>query len=228
MSATWTYILVIVALAVIATLSIKSCSEKKQINAPSYTERQIDSVLHVQEESEKILHQLLVDKNRIESTKDSLSMAIAMTATKLEIQTLKAAVAVKEAKLAKEKLANQEGEKDYSEYVRACDSLIPQVDSLINIVGQARGEVLAVRNSYDSLLSNNSLQIARLEFDRDFYKEKFDKVSVHSLELEGENKKLDKKAGKRFGFGPFVGATYADEKIKPTAGVGLHYDIFRF
>lgn len=229
MNATWTYLLVIIALAAIATLSIKSCSDRRgATNSPTYTQRQIDSVRHQAEQSQKEIDRLVREKNRVESVKDSLSLAISLTATKLDIQSLKAKVAVREAQIAREELNKQkDGEKDYTDFVDKCDSLIPQVDSLINLVEVSKREVLLSKNAYDSLLSVNSLHAARLEFDRDFYKEKFENSSQVALQLEKSNSTLSKKAAKRLGIGPSVGVTY-DGEVKPMAGISLQWHVIRF
>jgi len=227
MNATWTYILVIVALAVIATLSIKSCSDKDRgaTTAPTYTERQIDSVNRVYQESIKEKERLAAEKNRISHIKDSVLLIADETARKLEIQTLKVKVLTREAELAKKKGTSNN---DYTQYIAACDSLLPLVDSLTVLADNSRSENRALINSYDSLLSTNSLNAGRLEFERDFYKAKFDNAALVALQLEDSNKSLSKKATKRLGIGPSVGVTYYDSRVQPTAGISLQWHLIRF
>jgi hypothetical protein len=225
MKITLTYIAAIVVLAAIAALAIKSCSDNRGGGAsPSFTDRQLDSVRILKKEADRLDSVFKKTIIRQEWEKDSLLSVLNITGTKLDLQTLKTRLAVREAQLARGKA---EQDKDFTPYVEKCDSLLPQVDSLTNLVDQARREVLVAKNAYDSILSTNSLNAARLEFDRDFYKQKFDDLSVYTLALEKEKGKLQKKASKRIGIGPSAGVTYYNNKAQPYGGVGITYSLIR-
>lgn len=216
---------VVIALVVIATLSIKGCSEKNNGVNSEFVQRQIDSVKREKEAAERMYQVLLKNNAKAVAEKDSLSRISTETAKKLEIQSLKVKVLVREAQLARESGSEPS---DNTNYIAACDSLIPHIDSLITLADQSRENNRLLQNSYDSLLSTNSLYESRLEFERDFYKEKFDTLSTYALALEKSKTVSDKKAKKRLGIGPSIGATYYQEKIRPFAGVSIQWHIIRF
>lgn len=211
---------IIIGLVVICVLAIDGCNRKKAPIEPTYTQRQIDSVKAEYEQSEKILQRIAAEKTKIAYERDSLSSVADQTSKKLEIQTLRVKVLTREAQLAREK-------EDKGEFILACDSLIPQVDSLLTVSDHFRGQSRSLQNSYDSLLGVTSFHIARLEFDQSVLRERFDNVAGNALNLEAENKVLAHKAKKRWIIGPFAGATYNGSSIAPTAGVGVSFRIIR-
>lgn len=230
MKTTLTYIGVIIALTAICFFAINSCNKRKvEVREKTFTEQQMDSVAQNLDQSSKIIDELIRRNNRVVIEKDSLRGVVDETGRKLEIQALKTTALTRESQLARTKLKDMESAgQELLDYVRSVDSLYPKIDSLVVLADSYRKESQGLQSSYDSLLSNNQFRIARAEFDRDFNKEKFDTLAQYTLALEKSKDKADKKAGKRFGVGPFIGATYISEKIKPVAGIGLTYSIIKF
>lgn len=228
MKITLTYIAVIIALTAVCVFAIKACSDRiSVVHQPTFTESQVDSVLKNYEEANRVIDELTMANKKVQLEKDSLVKITAATTQKLEIQSLKASVLAREVQLARGQIKDLEGAgQEFIDYARACDSLVPQVDSLVSLVNISRVENRALQNSYDSLLSNTSLRLGRAEFDRDFYKEKFDTLSKYTLVLEKDKVKSDRKADKKIIFGPSVGATYYDKQVRPFVGVGFTYKIF--
>lgn len=229
MKDTLIYIAVIVALTAVCVLSIKSCRDnKREPLEKTFTQRQIDSVAAVYSESERLLSELILKNNVQSSVNDSLKMVAAKTADSLELQSLRSRLLSREVQLARQKIKDLEGGADLSNYMEKCDSLAVEADRLALLADKSRIENRVLQNSYDSLLGTNSIRIARVEFERDFYKEKFDTVAAYSLALEKAKTVSDKKAKKRLGIGPSIGGTYYQEKIRPFAGISLQYHLIRF
>lgn len=224
-----TLIGVIVVLAGFLALAIKGCNDKKQPQPPTFTQLQIDSVVLNSEESAKIVDELISRNNKVTIEKDSLLAVVDETGRKLEIQGLKSSVLTREVQLARGKIKDLESAgEEFIAYAAACDSLLPVVDSLVALADTYRGENRSLQASFDSLLSNNQFRIARAEFDRDFNKEKFDTLAQYTLALEKSKGISDKKAKKRLGIGPALGASYWDGKFRPVASISLQYHIIRF
>src|ERR1044072_666828 len=87
---------VIVVLAGICAISIKSCSEKRIPQSPTFTQLQVDSVVARYEESGKIIDQLVSQNNRLTMLNDSLENKTSETGRKLEIQGLKVTTLTRE------------------------------------------------------------------------------------------------------------------------------------
>lgn len=225
---TITVLATVILLSAAATLAIKSCKDKKQLQEATFTQKQIDSVKSYYEGSSKIIDTLVSKNNKITGEKDSLAKVVLETLKKLEIQTLKVKVLVREAQLARLEYDDTSAVNATLNYIASCDALLPQIDSLITLADKSRMENRALQNSYDSLLSVNSLRIARLEFDNAFIGEKFDKVSANALILEGAVKKLDRKASKRFAVTAGGGYIFDGYKSKLGVFAGIGWTPIRF
>lgn len=228
MKITFTYISVIIALVVIAVLAIDGCSKKKNVFVEkTWTQKQMDSVMQNYEKSSSIIDELISRNNKTTAEKDSLLGIVDENGRKLEIQALKTTALTRESQLARTKLKDMESAgQEMIDYIRSVDSLYPQIDSLVVLADKYRVENRSLQESFDSLLSTNSLRMARLEFDRDFNKEKFDTLAVYTLALEKSKDKSDKKANKKIIVGPVGGVTYYQDKVRPFGGLGIMYKLF--
>jgi hypothetical protein len=221
-------LLVVAGLSVLIGLLLRGCN-KEVLVEKTWTQQQMDSVLHNYEQSTIIIDELLSRNNKTTAEKDSLLSVVDETGRKLEIQTLKTTALTRESQLARTKLKDMESAgQEFIDYVRSVDSLYPHIDSLTVLADSYRAENRSLQSSYDSLLSNNSLRISRLEFDRDFNKEKFDTLAVYTLALEKSKGISDKKAKKRLGIGPALGVSYIGNKVAPVASISLQYHLIRF
>jgi hypothetical protein len=222
-------LLVVAGLSVLIGLLLRGCN-KEVLVEKTWTQQQMDSVLHNYEQSTIIIDELLSRNNKTTAEKDSLLSVVDETGRKLEIQTLKTTALTRESQLARTKLKDMESAgQEFIDYVRSVDSLYPHIDSLTVLADSYRAENRSLQSSYDSLLSNNSLRISRLEFDRDFNKEKFDTLAVYTLALEKSKEKSDKKANKKWvlsiGGGGVIGR---DGKPSPGAAIIIGRKIAQF
>jgi hypothetical protein len=222
-------LLVVAGLSVLIGLLLRGCN-KEVLVEKTWTQQQMDSVLHNYEQSTIIIDELLSRNNKTTAEKDSLLSVVDETGRKLEIQTLKTTALTRESQLARTKLKDMESAgQEFIDYVRSVDSLYPHIDSLAVLADSYRAENRSLQSSYDSLLSNNSLRISRLEFDRDFNKEKFDTLAVYTLALEKSKEKSDKKANKKWvlsiGGGGVIGR---DGKPSPGAAIIIGRKIAQF
>jgi hypothetical protein len=219
----------IIALTAAVVLLAKGCKKEVYVEK-TFTQKQMDSVMQNYEKSTAIIDELLSRNNKTTAEKDSLLSVVDETGRKLEIQTLKTTALTRESQLARTKLKDMESAgQEFIDYVRSVDSLYPHIDSLAVLADSYRAENRSLQSSYDSLLSNNSLRISRLEFDRDFNKEKFDTLAVYTLALEKSKEKSDKKANKKWvlsiGGGGVIGR---DGKPSPGAAIIIGRKIAQF
>jgi chromosome segregation ATPase len=159
----------------------------------------------------------------LEKQKDSAIKIIEKKDAEIQAKSLKITALTKQASTAK---AND----DELLFEQSCDSLIPQVNDLVEAVDVLQQDNRNVQNAYDSLLGATSLKMGRLEYDYSELQERFDRVSKNANGLETSNHKLGKKADKRIILGFQVGGTYSIQQNKPIpyAGFGVTYRIARF
>lgn len=211
---------VTVLLTAIATLGVKSCIDKGRPAVVSPTQPKIDSVEKNVAETKRILDSIKNREAIIKRENDSLHHVTEKQSDLIDLRTQQVITWKKQYELARKY-------KDTVTSFASCDSMAVQVDSLIAQVNEREVSTRQLQNSYDSLLSNTSLHIARLEFDNSFLKEKFDDVADNCKDLEKDNKRLQKKANKRLGAGIHVTETFVNGKLTTVAGVGLHYTLVR-
>src|SRR5690606_1807510 len=78
-----TLILVIIVLAGLLALAVNGCNKKQRVSAPpTFTQKQIDSVLKNNEESVKVINELVNRNNKVTLQKDSLLAIVDETGRK--------------------------------------------------------------------------------------------------------------------------------------------------
>jgi small nuclear ribonucleoprotein (snRNP)-like protein len=215
---TWILVVVSIALTTFAVLGIKGCIDKKVV-IPGQIQKTSDSVNTWAKDAEKVIDSLIVVTKEQSRSKDSLKAIKERQEQELYIKGNKIAMLVKQAQL-------QALYKDTAAELRTVDTLLPQIAIITHNAEDYLHQNRLLQNSYDSLLSTNSLAFAKLDYDNSVLKENFDKVAATGIEIEKQNAKLSKK--KRFGIGPQIGYIFDGFKGRPGISIGLHWSLIRF
>lgn len=210
----------IIALSIIiGVLAQKGCKKEKEPIPLSPTMQEVDRIK--QHESDlKFIDSVLAVKAKTDKVIDSLKGVVDKQSDQLGVKEIKITALSREAALNKKY-------KDTAAYLVNCDSAFKQIENGIDLVNAYRISNAALRNCFDSAQDQASLAAARKDYLYSELKESFDKVSTNALRMEKDNKRLGKKASKRFVIGPQVGVTYSFTKGKPQAifGIGVTYKI---
>jgi hypothetical protein len=211
--------LIVILLTSIVFLTCRNRKEAAVVLHP--TQEEIDKANKAKRE-----HDLFVDSanKKIASLQKQKDSAVAVVKVKdalLDAKTSRIAALTKKA--AGERLSNEEL------FIVSCDSLIPQVNDLVESVDQLQQDNRNVQDAYDSLLGATSLKSARLEYDYDQLKEGFNRVSSAAKGATAGMVKFKRKADRKFIAGPQAGVIYSISKnsFVPYIGVGITYRLFR-
>jgi hypothetical protein len=220
----WLYMggAIIVLSIIIGLLLQKGCNKKKEI-VLNPTKQTIDSANDAQRAVIAFRDSMIAEQLKVKSNNDSLKKIVKDQSHQLDIKNVKISALLKEAAIYKRY-------NDTIAYVESCDILIPEVERLMDENNAHRKTNYALQNSLDSAVGQGSFRYARIDYEYDLLKARFDGVAEVADQLVQDNRKLDKKANKRFVFGPQTGVMYdiGNGKFVPYIGFGATYRLIAF
>jgi chromosome segregation ATPase len=214
-------IAVIVALAF--TIGLLTCNSKKKpteiVLHP--TKNEVDSA-NIKKAKEKAFKDSLVTViTRLDKHNDSLESVVKKQSDVLNVKTLKINALTKEAALYRKY-------NDIPNYIEACDSLLPQISDLTSTLDIYRKDNAVLMDSISRMEDEQSLLTARMEFYQTDLQASLERVSNNALQLESNNKKLEKKSKKRWVITAQASYIFDGQQWRYGAGVGFGRVLARF
>lgn len=213
-------IVAVIVLAAIATLAIKSCSDKSRPVPIAPMKPVNDSVQNLHKRTQLEIDSIKRAFYAVSAQRDSLQYVAMKQSDQLNVNSIKINAISKEYSLYRKY-------KDTAKALETCDSLSTKVVELTVAVGEQQLANRALQNSNDILIASTTFAIGRLEYDNSVLKQGFDTLYKFSNQLSSNNIKLERKAKKRFAIGPYIGATYTT-KVVPSAGLSITYALIKF
>jgi predicted nucleic acid-binding Zn-ribbon protein len=214
----------IVAIAVLAfVIGMLTCNNRK--NPPPRelhpTVSEIDSVNQKRAEQKAFTDSVLALLNQTKKAKDSIAKIVVKQSDLLEVKTLKINALTKEAALYRKY-------GDDIAYMGACDSLLPQISDLTFTVDLYRHDNANLMDSIQRIEDQQSILNARQQFFQGEMNATVDRLNQSALQLESTNRKLEKKANRKWSIN--LGASYIfdGQQWRYGAGVSIGRSLVRF
>jgi chromosome segregation ATPase len=214
----------IVAIAVLAfVIGMLTCNSKKNPEERTLypTTGQIDSMNAKKAKEKAYVDSLALSLNKTKRFSDSLKAVVSKQSDVIAVKNLKITALTKEAELYRKY-------NDTASYITACDSLLPQISDLSVTVDLYRENNSLLMDSISRLEDQRSLLNARQEFYQGELQASYDKLSSNSLQLESINRKLQKKASRKWAIN--LGASYIfdGQQWRYGAGISVGRTLVRF
>lgn len=220
----WLYMggAIIVLSIIIGLLLQKGCKKQKEIIL-NPTMKTVDSANDAQRAVIAFRDSMIAEQAKVKLQTDSLKKVVKEQSHLLDIKNVKISALAKEASLYRKY-------NDTAAYIESCDILIPEVERLMDENNAHRKTNYALQNSLDSAVGQGSFRYARMDYEYDLLKARFDDVAEVTDQLVQDNRKLDRKANKRFIVGPQSGVMYdiGNGKFVPYLGVGVTWKLVAF